>query len=143
MTAHIVIIRSDADLTKLLLRLQNSPLLDKAGKRLVVAVSREKKRRTLKQNSFMHMLWDYFDQIAGWGDGEAKEYFKEQYGPVVSRRLGNELRRIPLPSSQYSTRQAEAMIDTVYRIAAENGFALPSPHDEESWGLFRAQLEAA
>lgn len=136
------ILRDAVDKARFIARLQRAELLDEKGRPLIVFARRLKKKRTPGQNRHMHLPWGYFDLLADWSKGEAKEWFKEQHGPVVERVLGGVRRTIPKPSSEYTPQEAQTMIDTIYRIAGESGFVIPDKNDADSWARFAAQLEA-
>lgn len=136
------VLRDELDKARFIRQLQRAPVKDAKDRPLIVFVRRAKKRRTPKQNRMMHMVWGFFEELAGWGKDEAKEWFKEQYGPVIEMVLGGTRRSVPKPSAKYTPKEAQEMIDTVYRVANEAGFVLPEPHDEDSWQRYADQLEA-
>ncbi len=82
------------------------------------------KTRTTNRNSMLHALWGEFAKELGWTKDEAKEWFKETHGPKIEKVIGDEVFYIVKPSSKYTTPEAEAMCESIYRIAAEHGVAM-------------------
>lgn len=141
------VLRDELDKARCIRAIQRAECVDPRGRPLLVVCRRKSKKRTLKQNSMMHMLWSMFEVLADWGEGEAKEWFKDNYGPVITRHFGSGVKRrevtMAKPSAKYTLEEAEAMIDEIYKQAAVAGFVLPEPHDEESFRRWYESMEKA
>ena len=64
--------------------------------RVTLEVKKYRPRRTLTQNAFEHLLYDYIGKHSGMNPDLIKEHVKQEYGPW--KRVFD--KNVPIPSSQ-------------------------------------------
>ena len=87
--------------------------------------------RTLEQNAKYHAMCRELAEFVGHTESDIKEYMKLEYGPKKPFGVGSwqESKYIPKGVSQYSKEEASMMIEHLYRIGAELGFAFSDGED--------------
>ena len=89
---------------------------------LMVTIAKFRHPKTHTQNAKLHAMIDELAMHIGYTSGELKAYLKEELGPHRIVKVGNDECRVPLSVSEYSREQVSAMIEHLYRIAAEAGY---------------------
>lgn len=120
-----VVVRSRADLAQVLRRWGH--LLD-GRTPLRVTLGPLRPRRSLEQNALLHSLIDQLALHLGYSPEELKDTLKALYGP--SRRvvlLSGAAATVARSTSTYDKQEMAAMIEQVFKLAAETGCVL----DEE------------
>ena len=104
---------------------------DQAKKYLSLLISRGsiaeikavRRNRTLKQNSYLHLLIAAFGDYFGYTREEAKIIYKELNGSIYAyQKRGRTFLR---SSASLNVKEMKDSIDNFRRISAENGYELP------------------
>jgi len=128
--------------------LANKPELDQAweylqkltGQEAIVNITKVNPKRTLNQNSYLHVLLG----IAGLEWGYSMEEIKTLWKREVSQRIflyeknGKKFLR---SSADLTTKELTDAIEQLRKYAAEQGLVLPSPDEEEKLRYFSNQIE--
>lgn len=113
----------------------------------VVEVKKINPKRSLAQNSYLHVILGYFATQYGCSLDEAKvDYFKRQcnasiFEERVTNKVGKEIIRLR-SSSDLTTAEMTLAIDRFRNWAAyEGGIYLPAPHEDEMIIHARQEIE--
>lgn len=99
-------------------------------KKVQVRISRIVRRRSLSQNSYLHLLLSYFGQHFGYTLEEAKILYKQLNPSIYVYRKNNHT--FLRSSAELDTVEMTKSIDKFREESKALGFPLPSP-DEQEW----------
>lgn len=87
----------------------------KSNERLTIIIKKYQPTRTLKQNAFEHLLYDYLGAVIGINPALVKEGIKQKYGPY--KRVFDKL--VPIPSHECDIEEMSKRIEGVFIEAGE------------------------
>ena len=95
-----------------------------------IEVKEVREKRTLNQNSYLHLLLAYFGLNFGYTKEEAKKMFKEEINKELFRyeKKGREFFR---SSSDLDTKEMTIAIERFRNLSANQGCYLPSADEKE------------
>lgn len=99
------------------------------GKPYSVEVRPFKPKRTLDQNAKMHVMIRELATHIGYSDSELKDFLKAEYGPTKTIQIGESQKAIPVSTSEYNRTEAGEMIEILYMLGAECGYAFQEPEN--------------
>jgi hypothetical protein len=114
------VVRTTADLQRFVDRVAEK--LD--GKPYTVTIKRFHRPRTQPQNRLLHTLFREMAFEVGYTENEIKEYFKSEFGPKKTIRIGGGERVVPKGTSEYTVMEMMDLIEHVHRVAGEMGIIL-------------------
>lgn len=108
------------------------------GKQVRISIAIAKKKRSLKQNAFLHGPFLEAARImfheAGmeYSHEQVKSILKAKFGPQeLAPIIGDDYQWIPKSTADYTTVEAETMMEKARAWAATWGYELPHPRDNE------------
>lgn len=118
--------------------LANKPELDQAweylqkltGQEAIVEIKKVNPNRSLKQNSYYHLILGIFGLEFGWTVEEAKILHKREVSPqiFIYDKKGKKFVR---SSADLTTKEMTDAIEQLRKYSADNGLYLPSPGEDE------------
>ncbi len=106
-------------------------LTDLSATECLVEVKKINPKRSLKQNSYIHLTFGIFGMETGYTSTEAKTIFKRIANPeiFIYEKKGQKFLR---SSADLDTKEMTQAIDKWRKYAGENGVEIPPPENEES-----------
>ena len=104
----------------------------------VVELTEKKKKRTISQNSYMHVLFSIYGMETGYTAAEAKTVLKRECSNLMVYETNGE--KFLKGTSELSKDECQRFIDWVINFAAMQGVHLPSP-DEYIENQHEIQIE--
>lgn len=101
-----------------------------ANKKYMVEVKRVMPGRTLRQNSYLHLLLGYFGQHFGYTLDEAKTVYKRDVNPSIYVYTKNGAKFLR-SSADLDTQEMTKSIDRFREFSNEQGLPLPTATDQE------------
>jgi hypothetical protein len=92
-----------------------------------VELKEVRKKRTLSQNNYLHLLLSYFGMETGYTLHESKVLFKKLSPEIFVYEKNGE--KFLKSSADVDTKEMTIAIERFRNASAENGFYLPSPDD--------------
>jgi hypothetical protein len=102
------------------------------GSPMEVVVKPFRSRRSLDQNAKMHVMIRDLAAHLGYTQSELKDYLKHEYGPTKTLQIGETQKVIPLSTSEYNRAEAGEIIEILYMLGAECGYAFEEPQNAAS-----------
>ena len=90
-----------------------------------VTISDYKEGKTGEQRAFFHALCKLFGDELGYTQAEIKEYAKQEALGVKTVTIGGVTKEITRSSESAKRDEYSALIEAVYRLAAQAGIQLP------------------
>jgi len=107
----------------------------------VVDLTKERKKRTIQQNKYLHVLFDLWGIEYGYTSEESKMVIKGQYPYGHYEKNGI---NFPVSTSKFSTEEMTQFIDWFRNWSSNNGFYLPSSQEYiDNKYFFDRQIENA
>lgn len=100
-------------------------------KPLEVIVKPFRAKRSLDQNAKMHVMIRELADHIGYSQTELKDYLKSEYGPTKTIQIGDKQRVIPMSTAEYNRAEAAEIIEILYMLGAECGYAFQEPANAE------------
>lgn len=115
-------------------------LTDLAARDKVVEVKEIRPKRSLKQNSYLHLAIGLFGLETGYTMEEAKIIYKRHVNPglYVYEKGGEKFLK---SSTDLDTKEMTISIDAFREFAAEQGIHIPAPTDEKNLMSLSNRLE--
>lgn len=99
-----------------------------AGRHSIIEIRRIQPRRTLPQNSYLHLIITAFGNHFGYSLEEAKQIYKELNSAIYCyKKKGRTFWR---SSAELSKEEMAASIDNLMRRSADAGYPLPLATDQ-------------
>jgi len=106
-----------------------------------VDLTKERKKRTIQQNKYLHVLFDLWGIEYGYTSEESKMVIKGQYPYGHYEKNGI---NFPVSTSKFSTEEMTQFIDWFRNWSSNNGFYLPSSQEYiDNKYFFDRQIENA
>jgi hypothetical protein len=102
-----------------------------ANKKAIVEVKKVHPRRTLNQNSYLHLILGAFGMYFGYTMDEAKTFYKRDINPSIYVYTKNNARFLR-SSADLDKEEMAKSIDRLLQFSAENGHPLPKA-DDHAW----------
>lgn len=99
-------------------------------KQPVIEIIKVSPKRSLNQNSYLHLLIGYFGLHFGYTMEEAKQVYKNMSREIYTYKKNDAI--FIRSSADLSTEEMAKTIDTFMKVSAENGCPLP-PATDEGW----------
>lgn len=100
------------------------------GQEAIVEIKKVNPNRSLKQNSYYHLILGIFGLEFGWTVEEAKILHKREVSPqiFIYDKKGKKFVR---SSADLTTKEMTDAIEQLRKYSADNGLYLPSPNEDE------------
>ena len=93
----------------------------------VIELKEKVKKRTISQNSYMHVLFKIYGMETGYTESEAKTVLKRECSSLMVYETNGE--KFLKGTSELSKEECQRFIDWVVNFAAMQGIHLPSPDE--------------
>jgi len=98
------------------------------AKNKVIELKEKRKKRTLPQNAYMHVLFGLYAVETGYTAAEAKTVLKRECAQLMIYEKNGE--KFLKGTSELSKDECQVFIDWLLKFAAEQGIHLPSSEQE-------------
>ena len=96
------------------------------SKNKVIELKERKTKRTIKQNSYLHVIISLFSINIGYTLEEAKTHLKRHCNFMIYKKGGESFLK---STAVLDTKELTDFIEWIRNYSSENGFYLPSPEE--------------
>ncbi len=109
-------------------------------KKAIVEVKEKRKKRTLSQNSYLHVCINMYAIFVGETLNRTKTDLKRECSFMVEEYKG---KKYLISSSNLNTKELKNWIEWIRNYASMNGVFIPSPDDyRRNWAEYEKEIQA-